>query len=458
MPVTTEPNCNPVSIKRDPSGRVVIGVCLGLMLLAVSVRLLVWFNIGDDINTPMSISTAGYVYDTRNLMNGDVSAFLRGPDPPGDANVLAHPPGYPIMLAGILSVYDSLAAVRLVQIVFCSFAAVLVFFIAAEFLDWRFALVAGVLTAISPQLSYNSLLVLPDSLSVPPILLAILIMVRSGRNATWVSLCACGALLGLSIWFRANGLLLPVFIAAAVAPFMLPSGRRWRSLAIVGFAIMVVAPITIRNAVVFHRFIPVSLGTGPTLAEGIGDYDHAGVYGMPHTDLELMAAEAVWHNRPEYANSFYVPDGIERERDRTARSFAIIRAHPVWFSSVLVRRASMMLRMERVPTVGPSDTAQRGPLPLRWLGDVLRLLQRPFITAVFLPLSLVGFVLMWRQHEQRPIAVLLLAGIFYYVAVHSWIHTEYRYVQLIPQIEIIFATVTVAAISKRFRASEMRAK
>jgi len=77
----------------------------------------------------------------------------------------------------------------------------------------------------------------------------------------------------LSCWLRANALLLPLFLSA-LAVLIVPTGRRLSAaLTIVASAVLVIAPVTIKNAVVFHRFIPLSLGTGQTLLEGIADYD-----------------------------------------------------------------------------------------------------------------------------------------------------------------------------------------
>jgi hypothetical protein len=110
---------------------------------------------------------------------------------------------------------------------------------------------------------------------------------------------------------------------------------------------MIAVPLTIRNAIVFHRFIPISLGAGQTLLEGIADYDPQGRFNIPSTDLGIMKQEAEDFHRPEYYGTLFNPDGVERERGRLARGFAVIRAHPFWFSGVMVRRAGSMLRLER---------------------------------------------------------------------------------------------------------------
>jgi len=40
-----------------------------------------------------------YTEDARKLVSGNLALFLAGPNPPSDANVLLHPPGYSIMMA-----------------------------------------------------------------------------------------------------------------------------------------------------------------------------------------------------------------------------------------------------------------------------------------------------------------------------------------------------------------------
>ncbi|MDQ3804932.1 MAG: hypothetical protein M3416_14010, partial [Acidobacteriota bacterium] len=189
-------------------------------------------------------------------------------------------------------------------------------------------------------------------------------------------------------------------------------------------AVLAVAPLTIRNAVVYGHFIPVSLGAGQTLVEGVADYDPERRFGLPDTDVELTRLEASEAGRPEYAAALFKPDGIERDRWRTRRALKVIGENPVWFAGVMLRRAGSMLRLERTPlasTLPVSEGWTRAPR------IVLRAVQKTFITAVFLPLYLAGLVLLLRGRRKRELAALLAVPL-YFLCVQSALHTEYRYV------------------------------
>jgi hypothetical protein len=233
------------------------------------------------------------------------------------------------------------------QIAADALAAVLLFLIVAELLPLSAGLVAGLLAAFSPQLAWNSVLLLPDSISVLPVLLAVYVLTRAVKNPRLLSFIAVGALIGVSCWLRANTMLMTFFVAGAVL-LLLTTAKRWQlALAVVCGTLLIVLPLTIRNAIVFHRFIPLSLGAGQTFLEGIADYDKEGRLGIPSTDMGIMKQESEIYQRPDYYGTLFNPDGVERERARLSRGFAVIRSHPIWFAGVMAKRASSMVRLER---------------------------------------------------------------------------------------------------------------
>jgi Dolichyl-phosphate-mannose-protein mannosyltransferase len=321
---------------------------LAIFLVAFGVRLLIWHDTRLEVGKVQTAVTADYQRVAELLRQGGIASFLSSSSPLSDLNTLGHPPGYSILMAGVGSVFgDSRAVIQFVQIICDALAAVMIFLIVAELLPFSAAVIAGMLAALSPQFAWNSVLLLPDSLAVLPILAAIYCLTRAARNPRFATLIIAGALIGLSCWLRANAMCLTLFLAASVL-FLTRKERPWRyALAVIFGTLLIVLPLTIRNAVVLHRFIPLSLGAGQTLLEGIADYDPQSRFGIPNTDVGIMKQEAEQSGRPDYYGTLFNPDGVERERARLSRGFAVVRSHPFWFAGVMARRAASMLRLER---------------------------------------------------------------------------------------------------------------
>ncbi|HEX7312858.1 MAG TPA: glycosyltransferase family 39 protein [Pyrinomonadaceae bacterium] len=342
-------------------------LCLLIFLLALGVRLMTWQDARHEaarVQKQVSVSGEeapdGYKHTGRLLLEGGVRAFFDPSSPLSEPDHAGHPLGYPVLIALALGLYgDPDEGVQMMQIVCDALAAVVLFLIAAELLPLGAAVLAGLLAAVAPQLAWNSVLLLPDTISVLPILLAFYCILHASKRGGAVALAlAAGVLVGVSCWLRPNGLLLAPFLLL-FAPVLFGRGRRVRcGLALVGGALLVIAPLTIRNAVVFGHFIPLSLGAGQTLLEGIADYDKEKRFGIPETDLGIMTKEAEEHGRPDYRLTLFGPDGVRRERMRVAWAARVIRENPFWFAGVMVRRAGTMFRLERTRLLaaGPAVT------------------------------------------------------------------------------------------------------
>jgi len=321
-----------------------LAICAVVFLVAFGVRFLSWQDNRREVGRVQTFVTSDYQDSARQLLRGDWRAFL------SDLNHMEHPPGYPILLAGIFKTFgESETAIQFIQMIADSAAAVFVFLIAGELFSLGIAATAGILAALSPQFAYHSVLLLPDSLAVLPILIAAYFLVRAVKHPRFWSFAIAGAFVGLSCWLRANALLLAPFLAC-LTPLLLSRGQRLRcSLAFVFGAAILIAPITIKNAIVFHRFIPLSLGAGQTFLEGIADYDTQGRFNIPRTDLGIMKQEAEDFHRPDYYGTLFNPDGVERERWRIRRGLKVIGSHPVWYIGVMFRRGVSFFRVDRVP-------------------------------------------------------------------------------------------------------------
>jgi len=413
-----------------------LAICIAIFLIAFGVRFLTWHDTRLEVGKVQYGVTADYKRIAQMMRDGGVEAFFISTSPIANPNTLGHPPGYSILLAITDSIYSN-PRIQFVQITIDALSAVVIFLIVAELFSVGTAIVAGAFAAFAPQFAWNSVLLLPDTLAVFPILLAVYLLVRATKRSRLVSFIIIGALIGISCWLRANAMLMTVFFAVAV-PLLIKTAIAWRySLAIVGGAILLIAPLTIRNAIVFHRLIPISLGAGQTLLEGIADYDPHTSFGIPPTDVEIQRQEAESYHRPEYAKALFDPDGIDRERARLSRGFTVIRAHPFWFAGVMARRASTMMRLERTPvTVNMPGSARVLIYPV----------QKLFLTAVMLPLAIIGLLIVIFRKQSRALVILSIVPLYYFT-VQSIVHTEYRYVLPVVYFLFAFAAVGIAWIA-----------
>jgi 4-amino-4-deoxy-L-arabinose transferase-like glycosyltransferase len=431
-----------------------------IFFTALGVRLLNWQRAGNEALTVQTSVAQNYKHLAGLLRANGLRSLYDASSATSNPDLMGHPPGYPILLSLVYrAVANSDTAIQLLQITLDSLSVVIILLLAFELFPAAIGIIAGMLAAFAPQFSWNSLTLLPDSLAALPILLALLLIARSRHqnnraNRSLLSMFIAGSLIGGSCWLRANALLLAPFLILLLLVIR-KRAARWRpALALVGGALLIIAPLTIRNAMVFGSFIPVSLGAGQTLLEGIADYNSDGSLGLPQTDMELIRAEAEAFHRPEYANSLFSPDGIQRDRARLARGVAVIRAHPFWFFGVMVRRAASMLKLERTPLRLQATSGASWPRLFQW---PLRFVQKLFITAIFLPLTLLGAYLLGYQRQFQTLALLLVVP-FYYFCMQSALHTEYRYVLVIHYFLFLLAGVAVYTLGCKITAARKAAR
>ena len=429
-----------------------------VFLTALGVRLMNWYGSRDKVSAVQTSVALNYKHQAKLIRENGLASLYDASSSTSNPDLLGHPIGYPILLSLIYrAASESDTATQLLQMMLDSLAAVVLCLIAFELFPTPVGIIAGLMAAFAPQFSWNSILLLPDSLATLPILLALLLIVQTRHRPTRAGvrilrpttnlllLLAAGALIGISCWLRANALLLAPFLALSF-PIIHKPGKRLRpALVLIGGACLVIAPLTIRNATVFGKFIPVSLGAGQTLIEGIADYNSDGSPGLPQTDMELIREEAAIFQRPDYAGSLFTPDGPERDRARLSRGLAVVRARPFWFFSVMVRRAASMMRLERTPLRLSSTESSSTQNIFHW---PLRTIQKLFITAVFLPLILIGAAVLIYQRQFRSLAILLVVPCYYFCT-QSALHTEYRYVLVIHYFLFVLASVTIYSVIRQ---------
>jgi 4-amino-4-deoxy-L-arabinose transferase-like glycosyltransferase len=311
---------------------------------------------------------------------------------------------------------------------------------------------------VTPTKSQNKLELSP-SLSSPRSRLRQTVSTVSQHRSLIYFLLA-GIFVGISCWFRANGLLLLAFwIAATVFLKTTWRARVQISGALLIGMLIVVTPLLVRNAVAFHAFTPTGLGAGTNLWEGLGETERAAEFGAVYGDRNLLEQERTQLGIPADDKSFslYYPDGVKRDRERAQKALSIIRAHPVWYAGVMLRRMAGVLKFagQPEPYYGSSGINVTGSkcLPIGLQGGLLSGLVtmmgmlQSVMRYLALPLMIVGIVISvsrdWR------LTLLLSSTILYYLIVGSALHTEIRYGLPMQALLFLFAAVTLTTVAEK---------
>lgn len=273
--------------------------------------------------------------------------------------------------------------------------------------------VAGWLAAIHPLLVFYSGYLMTETAFCAALLAALTASVLWVQTPRPGRALGAGLLWGLATLTRPTAMLVPLVIALwAWRPLGLSvrPGDRVRQLAMLALGVaLVVSPWTIRNALVFHRFIPVTASGGRALLDSNNEL----VWGNPvlrggqfaPVDLEPYASAFRGRSEPEC-------DAIA---GRMARDF-LMRHVRDWPAMALAKLA----RFWRVTAEGGGSGAWTGPgspiAALRRAVDPLLLWSVPF-----LPLALWGLVRSLRGPRRWFLSVLtLLIGYFTLLTIVYW--------------------------------------
>lgn len=181
------------------------------------------------------------------------------------------PPAFPYFLAGI-DVLDghrtaagpAVHPARLVLALLGTVTVGLVGLVAFEAFGAAIALLAMAVTAVYPPFVEMSGTIYAENLMIALVLAGVWAALRARRSEhpyRWIA--AAGVLAGLSTLTHTNAVVLVVPLAVAAWA----ARRDWKApVLLVAAMVLMIAPWTIRNAVVMHSFIPVSDETGITLA------------------------------------------------------------------------------------------------------------------------------------------------------------------------------------------------
>jgi 4-amino-4-deoxy-L-arabinose transferase-like glycosyltransferase len=281
---------------------------LVLFVVAFLIRLalVIWLR---DMNVGPTVPSTNDDYEfnvfARNLADGH--GYVTDHGQPSSFRA----PGFPFFLAGLYALAGTNYALAFIAL--CALGAatcVLTWLLAGEFLDERWARVAGVLSAMYLPHVYFATVFLSESLFIPLLTLGMWLMVRFFKGASTGTLALAGVALGLATLTRPFTLILLPLLGVLVLFTSRSWAQRLTNLAIwTACFLVVIAPWTVRNYRVHGQFVLVSTNGGSTFYGGNNDrvVTERKYYGywistveLPHRDLIEAQPNEVAHDDMEW--------------------------------------------------------------------------------------------------------------------------------------------------------------
>ncbi len=383
---------------RRPDAAFPHGPVAAIAIAGVAIRLILVF-----LTPEWSVSTDGARFRRLADTGMEGTAFI--------------PPLYPFFLRAVsqLTGTDALAPVRIAQSllggVTCWLAALLAARLAAPGRRRRSAVLAAALCAFTPPLLIADLTILSESITAL-LLTAWIVAAASageppGRRAAPGSARAAGAgaLIGFAALARSP--LLLFILARPILLRLLRAGGLRRALLASAVACLVILPWTVRNTLLFDRFVPISTNGGYNFWKSFHEESTGTESGY---DLSLFA-------------------GIdEKEYDAAGyhAGLAFIRDHPLRALALAPLKIGHLFGLERLFFIGVREGFW-GPLPGGAIAAAALLIPATQIFWVFFATQ--GLVRLPPSNARRE--CLLLIG--FTCALHLVFNAEARYhVPLVP--------------------------
>lgn len=451
----------------DKSAARRVALCLLLIVgLSFAVRGLTAQFLGARLSDAAWFQFGSYkIFDERaqGLLDGRESFFWIEDSTRTD--LIQYPPAFPAWVAFIYSVTgerSSLAVLRVQWILDALIMPLLIVGVGVTAFGWRAGLAAGVMAALSPLLAFYGVTPSSDAPSAWFVLAAVWLLLVAAKRESWRYALAAGLVLGVACWFRVNPLFLAFFWALALLCFVRANWKRRArlSLALLAGTILLVAPIPLRNVIVFHEFVLTGLNVGSNLWEGLGETEFGRSQGFEFGDQLMVEQERRALGLPQdFPITPVWPDGIRRDRERARKSLKVIIAHPLWYAGVMMTRMFWMLKTAGEPGtyygIAGINCTSRKCLPASWQGGVTALLVNALgmMQSVYRWLAiLLAACGVWSGARRNSMMTwLLLATVLYYLLPGTFAHTEIRYVLPMHAVLTVFAGLAFAQLGMAFK-------
>ena len=313
------------------------------------------------------------------------------------------PPGYPAFLALIYRVTgSSVGAATIVQSFVGALAVLMLMLLGSTVLNQIEGVIAAVIAAVYPLFVSLPRLLLSENLSLLltiTTLCAVAMYLKSPR-VEWLVLF--GGVSGVNTLVRGGNLMLPVILGAGLLIVAIRSKPdEWKHLSVrlllpIALFVVILAPWTVRNYRVFHRFVPVATQEGLTLY---------GSYWPPVKNGRFIWGNLPGIEDPNIAAANNLPDEIAASKFLHQTTVARLREQPAYFFRIIPSKLiSLLVPLDWEILPHPIGTGRR----INW-GYIL----------IAVP-AMFGFLLLCRNRRPNqwlllviPILVLVQTIVFY---------------------------------------------
>lgn len=394
-----------------------IKLLTGIFLFALGIR------IGFLLLFP-EVGWLNYQYDTIGWNLAQGHGYSMDPEPPYTPSAY-RPPVYPFMLAAVYAIFGhSYAAAKGLQAIIGALTCILIYLIALNVFDRRTGIIAALVSEVYPAFLFYVNMLVMEVVLIFLVAVTIYLFVKVVKHKTLGYQIALGASIAIASLCRPIMLLFPLIVLAVIYYVYRNKGLALRHFGVMfATTVMVLTPWSVRNYLVFHKFIPVvSKGTGEQLWFGLYLAKE-----NPH-DLEAKLFTAVKAKRDSITAGL---SHMETEKELQRLALREIMENPLAY----VGKAFLKMGKLWYHPIGA----------IRTLPRYSQTLANFLIIAYYIMLLLALGGIVRVRHKFRS-ALPLIAVIAYFTIIHSLLYVVNRYrVAALPYV-IIFASYALSQV------------
>lgn len=334
------------------------------------------------------------------------------------------PPLFPIFLAGIYALFGpSFFFVKIIQAAIGSFTCLLIFLIGKESFDEKIGLLSGLLAVFYPGFISYTGLVLTETLTAFLVATSIYLLIKAiAHKNKWRWYIFAGLILGLANLCRSEMLFFPIFVLGGLLIIY-----KNKKQALIGFLILssvaaiTISPWTVRNFILFHKLIPVTVGLGRAL--WLGSYPQE--WTEYHFDREPIKTLYKESTQIEF-NDKLMKMGIEN-----------IKNHPFLYLKFSIKKFFRFWITSHSNTIRGLEESFVSTIQNK---KYKILFQKLIFLAINMGIIFLGFLGIFITRRRKMVS-LLLAIIIYKVLLHMALFSAPRFQIHIMPVMLVFSAV-----------------